>query len=520
MRRILIRFGLVAATLLIGLVTSNRLTLNAAPTLYDWPQFGYNAEHTGSDSQETLISPANVATLKTLFQVKLPDTADGAPVLLTDIEVTGAAAAALSKIDTSGNPKHDLLFLTTRDGRILALDAHNGETVWSHQNPPGNCHINNGDATCYTTSSPAIDPNRKFVYSYGLDGAVHKYEVGSGTEVTGNGWPEVTTLKGYDEKGSSALAVATAHDGTTYLYMAQAGYPGDRGDYQGHLTTINLSSGAQKVFNTVCSDQAVHFKPSGSGTDCDTVQTALWARVDVVYDPETDRIYMATGNGTFDPSKHYWGDTVFALNPDGSGTGGDPVDTYTPANYQILQAADTDIGSTAPAILPVDATSSVKHLGVQSGKDGKLRLLNLDDLSDQHGIGQTGGELAITNVPQGRQVLTAPAVWVNPADKATWVFVANDEGISGLRLRFTNGKPGLQKAWQIAQGGTSPILANGLLFDAGSNVIQALDPLTGKTLWQDTSIGKVHWESPIIANGTLYISDSESHLTAYSLPRS
>ena len=52
---------------------------------------------------------------------------------------------------------------------------------------------------------------------------------------------------------------------------------------------------------------------------------------------------------------------------------------------------------------------------MQGGKDAKLRLLNLDDLSGQGGPGHTGGEIGpLVDVPQGGQVLTAPAVWINP----------------------------------------------------------------------------------------------------------
>ncbi len=45
------------------------------------------------------------------------------------------------------------------------------------------------------TTSPAIDPNGLYVYSYGLDGYVHKFQVGNGTEVTTGGWPVLTTKK-------------------------------------------------------------------------------------------------------------------------------------------------------------------------------------------------------------------------------------------------------------------------------------------------------------------------------------
>jgi PQQ enzyme repeat len=160
----------------------------------------------------------------------------------------------------------NLLFVTTRDGRIVALDAQTGATVWSHQyNPPG-CNINNdvSSGACYTTSSPAIDPNRLYVYSYGLDGEVHKHLVGDGAEIVNGNWPQVATVKGFDEKGSSALAIAGS-SGTAYLYMTHSGYPGDHGDYQGHVTAINLTTGGQNVFNVACSDRLAHLQTFGAG---------------------------------------------------------------------------------------------------------------------------------------------------------------------------------------------------------------------------------------------------------------
>src|SRR5207253_240547 len=127
-------------------------------------------------------------------------------------------------------------------------------------------------------------------------------------------------------------------------------------------------------------------------------------------------------------------DTVFSLNPDGTGAGGNPLDAYTPTNFQSLQNLDADLGSTAPAILP--NRSKYPHLAVQGGKDGVLRLLNLDNLSGHQpaGPGFTGGAVFSTTVEQGGEILTMPAVWVNPADSSTWVFVANNSGLSALKL--------------------------------------------------------------------------------------
>lgn len=489
------------------LVSASVSTPTTVPTTAgqtDWLQFGFNAQHSGYNPNEKVVSAANVGQLHKLFEVKLPDTADGAPVYLA-----------------GRNENRSMVFVTTRSGDIVAVDAHTGQQIWKKQNPAGSCKINLGSDACYTTSSAVLDPNRQYVYSYGLDGRVHKYKVSDGTEITGNGWPQLITAKDYNEKGSSALTMATASDGTSYLYMASAGYPGDRGDYQGHITTINLATGAQHVFNANCSNRVdIHFVETPGVPDCKQVQTAIWPRPSAVYDAELNRIYMATGNGDFNPSNFDWGDTVFALNPNGTGKqNGNPLDSYTPDDYKNLQDTDADLGSTDVAILPVPDKSKYKYLGVQGGKDEQLRLLNLQNLNNQSKIGATGGEIAIYKVPQGGGVFATPAVWVNPADNTIYLFITTSAGISAMQVTVDGtGTPGLKTVWQDSKGGTSPIIANGVLYYVNSGRIAALNPTTGKTLWEDSTPSSIHWESPILVNGVLYVTDGNSRLLAYALP--
>ena len=212
--------SLLGAGLWVALILGNRAPLAAQedpPALaaqaspYDWLQYNGDPQHTGNNTQETVLGASNVASLQFLFQATLPSVADGAPVYLRNV--------------TTPTGTRDLLFVTTKAGHIIALDAATGTQVWSRQYGPGTCKINNGSSDCYTTSHPAIDPNRLYVYSYGLDGYVHKYQVGDGTEITGGGWPELATTKGFDEKGSSALSFATAVGGATYLYVTNGAIP-------------------------------------------------------------------------------------------------------------------------------------------------------------------------------------------------------------------------------------------------------------------------------------------------------
>ncbi len=475
-------------------------------TGFTWPQFNGDPQHSGNNTAESLINQSNVSHMALLFHVPLPDSADGPPIFLQ-------AARTVSGT-------RNLLFTTTEYGRIVALDANDGTIVWVRQHGPGNCKINDPNGvsgpTCYTTSSPALDPNGQYVYSYGLDGYMHKHSVYDGSETIDSTWPETATLKPYNEKGSSPLLVATS-GANSYLYVVNSGYPGDRGDYQGHLTAINLATGAQKVFNTLCSNLTAHL---GLGA-CAENQSGVWARSGVVYSAATDRIYLATGNATFYPAGHHWGDTVLALHPDGTGSGGDPVDSYTPGDYIYLNNSDVDLGSTNIAIIPVAVTSTVLHVGVQGGKDGELRLLNLDNLNGHGGPGYTGGEIGPwVTVPQTGEVLTAPAVWVNPADRSTWIFVANDYGISGLQVTYTGQfTPTLTPRWQRAGGGTSPLVANNVLYYMNGGTVTALNPIAGNStaLWTASTGSYMHWESPLVANSVLYIADQGGYLSAYSL---
>jgi hypothetical protein len=487
-----------------GIVAATLAATSAAA--YDWLQFNGDPAHSGNNTAETLLTAANVSQLTQKYQITMPGTSDGVPVFL-------------QAVTTPGGVK-DLLFITTTAGHIIALDAASGAQVWIKQYGAGTCVATNG-GTCYTTSSPAIDPNRLYVYSYGLDGYAHKYQVGDGTEVTTGGWPQLTTAKGDTEKGSSALAIATS-GATTYLYVAHGGYPGDAGDYQGHVTAINLATGAQKVFNAMCSDLVAHL--TKTSPDCAGKQTAVWARPGVIYDAGTDRIFFGTGNssnGGYDSVK-YWSESVLAIHPDGSGASNKPIDSYTPANFASLDGSDADLGSTAPAILPVPANSNVQHLAAQGGKDQQLRLINLADMSGQAGPGHTGGHVqAPFSLPQGGNVLSQPAVWVNPADSSTWVFVGTGGGLAGFKLSVdASGNPSIAAQWHTSTGGTSPIVANNVLYYAGGGVVRAVNPLTGTTLWTSTGVGSTHWQSPIVANGVVYVAGGSNHLSAFALPSS
>jgi len=79
----------------------------------------------------------------------------------------------------------------------------------------------------------------------------------------------------------------------------------------------------------------------------------------------------------------------------------------------------------------------------------------------------------------------------------------------------------LELAWQSDLRATTPVIVGSVLFAASSGAVQALDPRSGKTLWSSADAGtggtiaNLHWESPIVVGGKLYIADESSAISAY-----
>lgn len=498
---------------------------SASAVAGDWLQFGYDAAHSSSNPQGGYTLPAGNTLVSgfTTSGVALSSSSDSSPVL-----ATGVVTASGTK---------DLLFIEAQDGTLLALDASNGAQVWS-QRPNTQLAPPSTGLASLSTGSPAIDAAKQFIYHYGNDGQIHKYAIGTGAEVTGGGWPELSTYKPEVEKGAGALSIATTPSGT-FLYSVTDGYVGDQGDYQGHVTAINLATGAQKVFNSECSNLAVHLIKAGSGgtgQTCGSKQNGIWGRPGAIYDAGTNRLFISTGNGPFNANTggFNWGDSVLALNPDGSGNGtaGMPVDSYTPTTFQNLQTFDADLGSVSIAIVPAPAgtAAAYQHLGVQPGKDGCVRLINLADMSGAGAPAHTGGELSALDLPggtncasggDGPEIKPQPAVWVNPSDGSSWVFVTSyGSGMAAYKIVLDgSGKPSLAQQWSPPTGGsgTSPVISGGQLYYLSGGRVVVRDALTGASIWTGSALSNVHWQSLIVQNGRIYAIDGASKLVEWQL---
>ena len=457
--------------------------LLSTPASADWPMFDHDSARSGFAAGDKTITLGNVAGLHKRWVSKYDAAGDGAPIVLDNVTVSGKTEA--------------VLFQETLAGTTYAVVAHTGVLLWSHTTSGPNI----------TNSMPAADPSGQWIYAPGVDGFVHKFAVATGKEITGGGFPLRVTWSPNIEKDGTPLNVANG-----YLYAAVGGYDGDAGRYDGHTITLNLQTGSVAVTNSLCNK--IHGLIKTPGT-CNQRRSGIWSRGGVVVDPDSamaGQVYASTGNGDFNANTggSDYGDTVLGLSADGSTI----QDYFTPSDYKLLGNTDTDLGSSAPVMLPRQASSDTPLMAVQWGKDGILKLLN------RRHLGGVGGELQDYNLSD--TFATAPAVWVD-GNGMTWIYIGTRTALYAFNLVTNNGVSKLKPAWTAPAGSTSPIVANGIVFAADSGAVRAYNASTGGSVWASTrssaggTIGNVHWESPVVDNGWLYISDQSGDITAYSL---
>jgi hypothetical protein len=447
----------------------------AAPS-YDWRRFNVNAARSGVEPSATGITASNVASL-TRTRVALPGTPDSSPIYLHAVSVNGRS--------------RNVFFLTTTYGRTVAVSAA-GTVLWtytprSYERYAGTYQI--------TTSSPAADPSRSYIYAATPNGYVHKLAVSNGHEVRAGPWPVRVTTLPEREKIAASLNVWKGH-----LYVTTGGYIGDQPPYQGHVVVISLATGKVRgIWNSLCSGTHHLLTPS----HCPRSDSAIFGRSGAVINTtrraSRGDILVATGNGYWN-GRSYWGDSVLELSPLGARV----AHSFTPTDQANLNATDTDVGSTSPAILHKRGP-----VIVQGGKDGKLRVVDMG----AQGVGKTGGALQTLSTPGGDELFTTPAVWTS--GRHEWVFVADGSGTDAYQVAGAGRSTRLHHVWGNGSAGTSPIVAGGLLYIYDPNgALDVYNPSTGHRL-ASLATGGGHWNSPIVADGRVVvpIGDGNDHLT-------
>jgi len=458
--RLLAVSGAVAMAAVVA-IPARRRPAPLVPAGHDWTQFGWDVARSSASSESTGIDSATVSSLHRQ-QVPIDGIVDASVIYLHGVSVQGAT--------------HDVFFMTTSYGKTLAVDADSGSILWEFT-PQG--YADWAGSRQVTTSTPAADPDRQSIYAASPDGHVQKLAISDGHAL----WSTAITRLPRREKIASPL---TFFRGT--VIAVTGGYIGDAPPYQGHVAILDAGTGKlEHVWNSLCSNQRELLDPQS----CRSTRSAIWGRAGAVVDTTTGHIFIATGNGPWNGSTD-WSDATLELNADATQLLGN----FTPTNTEELAQSDRDVGSTSPILLG-------EGLVAQGGKDGTIRLLDWQAMRGD--APHRGGEKQIVSTPSGGRMYTAGAVL--HSGSVTELFVSDDNATQAWSLK--EGR--LVSLWKNAKGGTSPVIAGGLLYvydpDGGLRVYV---PQTGAQI-AELPTGKGHWNSPIVADGRIALPEGDSN---------
>jgi hypothetical protein len=147
-------------------------------------------------------------------------------------------------------------------------------------------------------------------------------------------------------------------------------------------------------------------------------------------------------------------ESVLKLSTTAPGTALPVVDYFTPHDWNLLDGQDADLGSGGTMLLP-DAVSGGKHLMIETGKTGRLYLIDRDNMGKFNTRYDHIAQI-VTITPNFPN--TTPGVWGNPA-------FLQDGPNTGLIYYWGSSAPG--QAFRITDGVINPVAVSRSSFSMG-----------------------------------------------------
>lgn len=515
LRRLLLPLALVATSLLV-LPGSARA---------DNAQIGYDNLRTGWDPNEALLSPATVsaADFGQLFSTPVDGQVYAQPV------VVGSTLVA-----------------ATENNKVYGLNKVTGAINWTRNLGPAwpASAIGCGDLVpnIGVTSTPVYDAATGTVYLTAKvdDGPdvnnphwyLHALDVATGAERAG--WP-VTIAGTPTNSPGKPFNPKTAMQRPGLLLMNGVVYAGfashcDYGPYVGYVIGVKTSTASvSTLWSTV----------AGSADG----ESGIWQSGGGLISDGPGRIIFSTGNGSTPApgpgsSGTKLGEAVVRLSVAANGSL-TAADFFSPANNTGLNTNDTDFGSGAPLAIPDGfGTTAHPHLLVQIGKDGRLFLLDRDNLGGT-AQGPGGTDAVVSQSGPFHGVWGHPAFWGGSGGyvytvengsylraftitkNAAGVPVLVSAGNSAESFGYTSGSP------VVSSSGTTPgsalVWVEFLPGPSGANAqLRAYDavPQNGvMKLRYSAPIGTAaKFASPATDSGRVYVGTRDGHVIGFGRP--
>jgi hypothetical protein len=483
----------------------------------------YDNSRTGWNSQETILTPANVGSsaFGVLKAITLDDQPDAQPLVVSNLEIKVNNVVGL----------HTVVYVATEGNTIYGIGANSGNVLLKvNLGPPVPFPLGcNNTPNTGINSTPVIDPVASIMY------VIVYTQTASGPAY----YIHALDLATLTDKVPPRLIKAshTLSNGTAYTFNAavQRQRPGLL------LANGNVYAGFGSFCDLAVNDSrgwllgwhAGTLKPLASNQVFDTQNaspndfflSSIWMSGAGLAADYAGNVLFVTANS--DPSGATYNgitdiqESAVKVSPDLSTV----LDLFTPDNQDQLDDHDWDFGSGGIMLLP-DQPGKVAHLAVAAGKDGNMYLMNEDSLGGHStttnnvlGTYQIGPCYCIESYFQDPKDGLARVVSSGGYAVEVWKLVTSPSpSLQLVTASVANGSPLRGFFTTVSSNGTSnPIIwslsrgANSLT----SIFLSAFDPETGSTTQNmnrlfNAQVGQ--WNStgrpnlvPVVANGRVFV---------------
>jgi hypothetical protein len=496
----------------------------------------------GANASEYALTAANVntATFGKLFSFPVDGAVYAQPLWVANLSIGGA--------------RHNVVFAATEHGSVYAFDAERATPLWhtSFINPATGLtsratqpSLEDIVPEVSITSTPVIDPASATLYVVAetvQSGAPAYYWLHALDITTGADKVAPVRIQASVGSGAAPLTIDAATSQqrvglmlTNAVVYVGFGSNGDNFPWVGWLLGYNATTLAPVTV----------FCSSASGAQ----GSGLWLSGEAPPVDASGNIFIATGNGTFNPTSSEWGDSYLKLS---TASGLAVQDYFAPFNQAALADADLDVGSGGLVLLPDAAGSAAHpHLLLGTGKDGELYLVDRDNMGQFNGsytapqnsnivqwmVGQVGGTATYPTavpLPYVANSYMTPAYWQNRVylcgvQDHCKLFTLTNGLLSTTPVSQTSaifGFPGIQPVISAASSAAAAIVW-GIERDATSHVavLHAFDATNLTTeLYnssqaannRDTGGASTTFAVPTVANGKVFVG-TQTQIDVYGL---
>lgn len=479
----------------------------------------------GQNLNERVLTPANVnpAQFGKLFSLPVDGQVYAQPLYLPSLKIAGAT--------------HNVLFVATEHDSVYAFDADSASGA--NQRPLWQVSLIGAGETiagvtdvlnCTSiqpevgiTGTPVIDPSTNTLYVVALT-------VGQDTHLIQR-LHALDVSTGAERPGSPVVITASVPGTGSGLFSSGPTVEFDPDFYKNRAGLLLLNGVVYTAWASHCDSLTYHgwiiaysakdlHQVAAFNATPNAYEGSFWMAGGAPAADESGNIYAISANGKFDAAANGsdFGDSILKLSS--------PTltlsDYFTPFNQTDLDRNDLDLGSSTAVLLPDQAGSAAhRHLLVSAGKEGRIYLIDRDQL----GHFQASGDTQIVQSLSGaiKSLYGGPAYFNN-----TLYFAASFDTLKAFPISQAHiaNSPSSQSPELFGfEGGVPVITANG----SSNGIVWVVEQSAGGTLhaYDASNLSRELYTSqieassaspglrlpfavPTVADGRVYIGTSNS----------